>query len=72
MDECHCMLWPQLVSKHLQIPQSFESTWKDLTFALPLEDDRNDRNSQSIEGSFHKHGGDHAVPEAEKKQTRIL
>lgn len=27
-------------------------------------------NSQSIEGSFYKHGGDHAVPEAEEKSKR--
>lgn len=28
------------------------------------------RNSQSIEGSFHKHGGDHALPEAEEKSKK--
>ena len=27
-------------------------------------------NSQSIEGSFYKHGGDHAVPEAQEKSKR--
>lgn len=30
----------------------------------------NDGNSQSIEGSFHKHGGDHTLPEAERKRAK--